>query len=176
MKYFNEYKQLHEKQKYGISGDRIVDDLLKHIPMDVKSLLDYGAGQSNTALLISKKRRIADVYAYDPCVKGRDKKPHRNFDFVTCTDVLEHVPEEELNELLVEIWGLQEKGAIFVIALGPAGQLLPNGENAHCTVKPKEWWEKKLKDIFKDVIEITDMSRKYSYVTFLVKNGDPSAS
>ena len=37
-----------------------------------------------------------------------------------------------------------DKAGRFVfatIALYPAGKTLPNGENAHCTIRPPEWWK-----------------------------------
>ena len=170
MKYYEQYRILHNTKKYGISGDHAADKIVPVIPEGTKSLLDYGAGQSNLAALLSRKAGIADVCAYDPCVRGRDKKPERSFDFVTCTDVLEHVPEEELDDLLTEVWGYQEKGAVFQIALREAAHVLPNGENCHCTVHPADWWERKLKSVFNEVIEIPSLSITHSVACFLVRS------
>jgi hypothetical protein len=36
-----------------------------------------------------------------------------------------------------------DKAKLFVfatVAMYPAGKTLPNGENAHCTIKPPDWW------------------------------------
>ena len=151
MKYLEQYKQIHKRKVYGTSGERLVSDLSELIPADADSILDYGAGQSQTGFMLRKTTGIRDVIAYDPAVEGRDVKPERNFDVVVCTDVLEHVPEEELNEVLTDIWGYADMRAIFVIAFGPAGEILPNGENAHCTVHDKDWWAAKLKTVWKNV-------------------------
>lgn len=167
MKYYDQYVEIHKKKKYGTSGDRIAGQLLPHIPGGINSLLDYGAGQSNTAEKIAKARGIKRWYAYDPCVEGREKKPHEDYDFFICTDVLEHVPEEELDELFTTLWGYAERG-IFVIALQKAHEILPNGENAHCTVKPKEWWRTKLLGVWREVKWIPDIQRGQGVAAFFV--------
>jgi len=165
MKYLDQYKQIHKEKKYGVSGDGHVPWLKKLIPSDADSILDYGAGQSNTAYLLKKETGIEDVVAYDPAVEGRDIKPERDFDVVVCTDVMEHVPEEEIDGVLTDIWGYAPV-AVFAIALKPAAATLPNGENAHCTVKPKEWWESRLKQVWREVEYIP--SKKYFWAWFKV--------
>ena len=34
----------------------------------------------------------------------------------------------------------------------PARQILPNGENAHCTLKPKQWWRYRIAETIKENI------------------------
>lgn len=165
-KYTELYKQIHKKKKYGISGDRLVPELRKLIPTGCKSLLDYGAGQSNTAALLGKELSIPTLYAYDACVEGRNVKPEGRFDVVICTDVLEHIPEDELDELLQDIGEYSDK-AIFVVSLVKAGEILPNGENAHCTVKPESWWIEKIKDVFPDIHKVESGAKRSSYVVLV---------
>ena len=169
MKYLEQYKQIHKKKRYGISGDRLVDKLYPVINKECTSLLDYGCGQSNTATLLAPLLGITDVAQYDPAVVGRDTKPTRDFHTVTCTDVLEHIPEDELDDMLIDVWGYCEE-AIFVVALRLAGEVLPNGDNAHCTVHPKEWWEKKLKGTWAHVKEIKSLSIPYCVTGFKVSS------
>ena len=168
MKYLDQYKEIHSKKKYGVSGDRLVDKLYQVINPESESLLDYGAGQANTARELGKRAGLdrLNVDVYDPAVVGRDKLPSGGFDTVICTDVLEHVPEEELNQVLTDIWGYAKREAIFVIALRLAGEILPNGENAHCTVHPKEWWYEKLRSVFTEVVDIPSFEDKYSIAGF----------
>jgi hypothetical protein len=168
-KYWDQYKQIHAGKRYGISGDRTVDRLLEVIDRSSTSLLDYGAGQANTAKLLATALGFDSkdqYYAYDPNVQRRNSRPDRTFDLVVCTDVMEHVPEDEVDNVLVDIWGYVDKEAFFVIALQLAGEILPNGENAHCTVQPKEWWEKKLRDVWVNVEEVKQFSNPYSIVGF----------
>lgn len=177
MKYYDQYKQIHKNKKYGVSGDWIAEKLYPVISSDSRSLLDYGAGQSNTAKLIAKALgySLNNVYQYDPCVEGRNIKPQRTFDTVINTDVMEHVPEEEINPLLVEIWDYAEKEAIFVICLREASEILPNGENAHCTVKPKEWWKEKLEGVWDKVQPIPHLEIPYCVAAFKCVKTSPQA-
>lgn len=166
MKYKDQYQQIHKKKKYGCTGDYYVDKLYPVINKEVHSILDYGAGQSSTAKLLATKLGLSDYAEYDPCVEGRDVKPDRTFDVVLNTDVMEHVPEEEINHVLTEIWGYTDKEAYFVIALREAAEILPNGENAHCTVESKEWWQKRLSSVFDQVEELKAFNIPYSLVGF----------
>ena len=169
-KYTNEYTKIHKSKKYGVSGNRLVEPLAKIIDKESKSILDYGAGQADTARSLGKELGIKDVKSYDPSVEGRNVLPDRDFDTVICTDVLEHVPEEELPELFTTVWGLADKEAIFVIALRLAGEILPCGDNAHCTVQPKEWWEKQLSGVWENVEYLPQppLSKKFLIAAFKV--------
>ena len=59
---------------------------------------------------------------------------------VICTDVMEHIPEVDVGWLLEEQFKLSRKCVYGNIASYPAAKMLANGENAHCTIKPFEWW------------------------------------
>lgn len=143
-KYLDIYKKIHEEKRYGVSSENLYKKFRSCIPNDITSLIDYGSGQSNLAEIIEKeKKNIKEARSYDPAVKGRDEFPEKEYDFVTCTDMLEHVPEEELDATLDKLWWVAERG-FFMIACSEAREILPNGENAHCLVKPPKWWEKKI--------------------------------
>jgi len=145
-KYLAVYKELHEKKRYGTSSERMFRKFASCIPRDITSLLDYGSGQSTLASIIKKERQhIKEADSYDPAVKGRDKFPEKEYDFVTCTDMLEHVPEEELAETLDKLYTVADRG-FFMIACSEAREVLPNGENAHCLVKPPKWWKEKIEE------------------------------
>jgi len=60
---------------------------------------------------------------------------------VVCTDVLEHCPEEDLQWIVGEMFSFATRFLYAGIACYPAKSRLPNGENAHCTVRPPEWWQ-----------------------------------
>jgi hypothetical protein len=140
----------------------------KDIP---NSILDYGCGQSSTIddigqyLDIPKENR----YKYDWAIPGIDKFPNKKVDVWICTDVLEHIPEEELPEVMRELKSLGGMGYV-VVHTGKALNSLPNGENAHCTIWNKEEWNSYIKKYFPVVIGIPSIAvnRGDNTATFIV--------
>jgi hypothetical protein len=145
----DQYKQLHKENKeYGKSSDtkfRIVSYLVKQ--GGKKSLLDYGCGKS--VLMDSLYTNLPDieVVKYDPAIEQFSQKPTQKFDLVVCTDVMEHIPEEDVSDVLRDIFDYSES-AFFVISTRPANAVLPDGQNAHATVKTPFWWQDKINDVF----------------------------
>jgi hypothetical protein len=95
-------------------------------------------------------RRISDfpVYSYDPCVKAISNTPKPR-DFVTCTDVLEHVEPEFVDAVLDDLRRVTRKAGFYVVSTVPAIKILPDGRNAHLVVEEPEWWLKKILERFK---------------------------
>lgn len=125
-----------------------------------QTLLDYGCGKGQQYELspidipgagqwdsILDYWDIAGVHCYDPCYQPFSKLPTGKFDGVISTDVLEHCPQDDVPWIIDEIFGYATRFVFANIACYPARKRLPNGENAHCTIQPKEWWEKILKEI-----------------------------
>lgn len=83
---------------------------------------------------------------YDPHVDKFSMKPSEKFDGVIFTDVLEHIPEHEINKTWLDVINYgKEYGFIFAtICVREAKKKLPDGRNCHLTVKSKEWWLNKL--------------------------------
>ena len=151
MKYLNEYITLHEKnQDYGASSIQYFDEVCVIIDfLKPKTVLDYGMGKG--ALLKVLMRRYPDVkfYGYDPAIEGHDVLPIAKADLVINTDVLEHIPEEELPEVINQISKISQN-AFFVLNHALAKTILPNGDNAHCTVKPPIWYYNLFSKFFKN--------------------------
>ena len=59
---------------------------------------------------------------------------------VCCIDVLEHIEEVYLSNVLDELKAITTKLGFFTIALSPARKLLRDGRNAHLILKPVSWW------------------------------------
>ena len=119
-----------------------------------QSILDYGSGKGQQYVAgyvdipgYGVKSNVQDywdvdyVYCYDPGYPPYSKLPEGHFDGVIATDVLEHCPEEDLAWIVTEMFSFAEKFVFASIACFPARKRLPNGENAHCTVMPKQWWQ-----------------------------------
>jgi hypothetical protein len=79
---------------------------------------------------------------YDPGVPEYDTLPEGIFDGVYSTDVMEHIPKEQIPETFETIFEKAEKFVFLAICTQPAIAILPNGENAHCTVEPISMIEK----------------------------------
>ncbi len=121
-----------------------------------KTLLDYGAGkglQYRPREIVVDDRRwpsiqaywgVEQIYCYDPAYAPLAERPRWTFDGVICTDVLEHCPEEDIPWILEEIFSYARRFVFAAVACFPAEKCLPNGENAHCTVRPIHWWEAQL--------------------------------
>ena len=156
-KYTKMYTEMHQKQRYGTSSERLLPYIQKHKPLGAVRVLDYGCGQSRMLKDLNPEQPVW----YDPSVEGKNKKPVGSMDWVICTDVAEHVPEEEIDEFLADVFSYS-KNVFMTISLVPAFAKLPNGENAHCTVKSKEWWYEKLKqytDRIREIEELTTAQR-----------------
>ncbi len=113
----------------------------------IKSLLDYGAGRSNwnasgfdeaSNKSASQYFDIPNVYHYEPA-RGIDQR--RKVDCVICFDVLEHIFISDVPNTLRDIISLGSKLIILNIAYYKSDAKLPNGENAHITIRPPLWWK-----------------------------------
>lgn len=118
-----------------------------------RSILDYGSGkgqQYDPAPLDAGGERwdgvldywgVDEVTCFDPGYGPYSKLPSGKFDGVVSTDVLEHCPEEDIGWIVDEIFSFATRFVFLTIACYPAQKLLPNGENAHCTVRTRDWWK-----------------------------------
>lgn len=119
------------------------------------TLLDYGCGKAihtymplsahgNKTLLGRLNGMIQCYYSYDPAVPQYATKPPTGmvFDITCCADVMEHVPEEFVPQVLTEIGNYtKEDGTIiFSISSNPAKKMFKDGENLHATIKDLNWW------------------------------------
>lgn len=127
------------------------------------SLLDYGCGkargyQVDSMLLpdqtkipgLKKYWGIDDIGLYDPAYKPYSILPHRIFDSVISTDVLEHCPESDIDWIIKEMFGLATKFVFSTVALYPAKKTIFNNQNAHITIKSAGWWVDKFEKISKE--------------------------
>lgn len=80
------------------------------------------------------------VVMYDPGIEELSEYPTFPGEMVVCTDVLEHVPAQDIPWFLDELFNLTTKVLHVTIHLGPAVTFLPDGRNAHVTVRPRDWW------------------------------------
>lgn len=159
------YKNIHDSKVFGACSHKIVKYVTLFIEdRESRSVLDYGCGQSTLIDLLKEKLEI-NGYRYEPSIDKYASIPVDNVDFLINTEVLEHVPENILDNVLEKISTLS-KNVYFTIDVELADEILPNGENAHCTVYPGSWWNNKLKQHFPYVKRIYCPLNGCSFITF----------
>lgn len=124
----------------------IILDLMKKT--NSKTLLDYGCGQGKqyTEWKIHEKHNLPLPRLYDPAVPSYSVIPTESFDGIISTDVFEHIPEEVIPMTLEYIFSHVKRFVYVKLATNLAQHKLPNGENAHCTVKGYDWWKEKINE------------------------------
>jgi len=141
------YKRLHAHNPTwfrGYSTKKWVEWITEKIEeTNTTSLLDYGCGKGFQYF----QYRYHELYwggilpyLYDPAVSGLDKKPTGTFDGTICIDVLEHIPETDLDETVEEILNYAKKWCFFAIGIGRSRKKLPNGRNVHVTRWKEDKW------------------------------------
>jgi hypothetical protein len=155
-KNLDQYIKLHQQRKgskrpYGTTSERryaFIKPIVEQLKP--KAILDYGCGSST---VVQKFAKTAKVFRFDPAVPEISEVPEEFLEFpederlVICTHVLEHVEPEELQTVLEDIKALSER--VFIeVPTTPSKTKLPNGQVAHTIVKPKGWWQRKIKETF----------------------------
>ena len=142
--YRQQNRQLHENPGYGISGAKFLDEVLMLSRLfKSQDILDYGCGKRylETALGFP-------INNYDPAISGLDSTPEPA-DLVICTDVLEHIEPDYLDNVLDDLKRATKRACFLVIANRPAQKILPDGRNAHLIQEDGNWWLPKILSRFK---------------------------
>jgi|TARA_B110000908_G_C10089461_1_gene373330 hypothetical protein len=149
------YKELlvdqHTDRFWGGTGKehsaKIIEIAKKYECFDA---LDYGSSNHKACL----KRHFHRVYPgsllfyeYDPGVESKSALP-QPVDMVVCTDVLEHIEPELLDNVLSHMSKCMLKCGYLVISNVEALTVLADGRNAHLIIEDKEWWKTKLSEHF----------------------------
>ena len=137
--YRQQNEQLHSDIKmYGLGGVRWAKDLQVAIDaLKAESVLDYGCGKGE--LVRHFKKQGYNAFGYDPAVAEFSARPEPA-DFVVCTDVLEHVEPQFVENVLKDIKALTKKTCFLVISTKPAKKNLPDGRNAHLSLYDSNVW------------------------------------
>lgn len=157
-KYIEEYKKLHADRsflergyRYGYGDGKTTADKIGIIGKIVKrhkavSILDYGCGKAihHIHKKVYDSIGIKEVGLYDPAIPQFSLMPNKTFEGVVCVDVMEHVPEPNVQYTLDKIIMKATKFVFFAISCNQARETLSTGENAHITVKEPDWWKEKL--------------------------------
>lgn len=147
-------RQLHASRiDYGQMGHKHLESVRGVAQVfQVKSILDYGCGKQT----LLEALRLPYARGYDPCVPGLDLDP-TPADLVVCTDVLEHIEPDCIDEVLDHVRALTKRVLFVAISLRPAKKTLPDGRNTHLIIQTAKWWLTKLLDRFDaDTIRATN--------------------
>lgn len=126
---------MHQKQRnFGMGSKRRKEEILALGYVDI---LDYGCGKGK--LGIGRK--------YDPAIPEFSQDPEPA-DLIVCTDVMEHIEPELLEDVLKHIRSKMKKYGYFTIGCSKAAKKLPDGRNAHLIIQRPEWWVERLSQYF----------------------------
>jgi hypothetical protein len=140
--YLKQAKLYHQEDKIW-QGTSIINYIPKINQIikdkDIKTILDYGCGKAK------HHPKEWNAIKYDPAIQDYQNKPQDKYDLVISTDVLEHIPVENLKQTIDEIFGYSNKWVFVSVCCRKAEAILPNGYNAHATIESAKWW----RDLFK---------------------------
>tara|TARA_Y100001968_G_C19328136_1_gene702846 strand:- start:164 stop:976 length:813 start_codon:yes stop_codon:yes gene_type:complete len=158
------YKKKSNDQSSSFSSSELIKFQKILLPYfkkyNIKSILDYGCGGFNWELesfdIESTKSAkeyfsLEQISYYEPALKLDQRKMA---DCVTCLDVLEHIFITDTTKILRDIFRFSKKLVILNIACYKAYALLPNGENAHVTIRHPLWWKGMIDSISIDFPDI----------------------
>jgi len=118
----------------------------------ITTILDFGC---DSGFAVRKFRKIGyqafgyeyskvafDKYLKEPIFYNDINKIHDTYDMIYSTDVLEHIPEEDIPDVLDNLFHLCNKYVFMTISLRPSS----NNNAYHCTLKSRNWWNEKFND------------------------------
>ena len=160
------YKIIHQEEgKFkGISLVPLVPTLMSLVKEnDCKTLLDYGCGKAipydkdrckevDLRHPIQKLCNLKSFDLYDPAYEKYATLPNKKYDIVVCTDVLEHIAEQDIDYVLTEILSHSKKIVFLNISCQPALKHFKEGKfkgkNVHISVFDPSWWGHKIGNIW----------------------------
>lgn len=141
--YRRQITAVHLNHTWGNHGWKAMPTLLSMIlrhKIRNPTVLDFGAGERTLEREAKWAMPHIRVTSYDPGIPGIDTLPNGTWDMTICTDVMEHVEEQFVDRTLDFIREHTVYAAYFGIATKKAKQLLPDGRNAHLTIREPAWW------------------------------------
>lgn len=153
-----QYQHMHATSVYGDTSVKNLRFLRPEIRLlRPASILDYGCGQSRLLDALALGYRV-DLIRYDPAIPAYAKKPTSRADLLINVDVLEHIEVADLDAVIGEMASLC-RNAIIIVDTKEAVAILPDGRNAHVTVRPHAWWRDRLSRFFPELHPIATARR-----------------
>lgn len=172
----DQYKTLHTNEEmYAGNSTTIHKDFIGQYidTLDCQTILDFGCGKGNQY----HKQKIHETHfrgimptLYDPAVEEYSTLPEGTFDAVISTDVLEHIEEDNIDDVLELLYSKANKFVYHGIANFPAAVTLSDGRNAHVIQKPIDWWIDKILPYADTMTMIYVYDNKHSEKAILQNN------
>jgi SAM-dependent methyltransferase len=138
-------------------GEQLVEEFIQ-IAQPAGKVIDFGCGTGRASLRMLKHG--LKPFLIDFTENSRDQEAmslpfmqadlslpmHAKADYGFCTDVLEHLPPEQVKSAIHNI--MESAGKVFLqISTVPdeMGKLI--GQQLHLTVRPHEWWKHRFQDM-----------------------------
>lgn len=132
------YRKMHQDGEFGgrtweNSYDKFLDTITS---IESKNTLDFGCGPNGGI-----SAHLDNVIPYDPYVDQFSDSPWgKPIDVIHSADVLEHLTQKQLANFCQNVNRSTAKELFFVVSTRKAVKRLPNGANAHATIKSGKWW------------------------------------
>lgn len=124
-----------------------------------KTVLDYGSGKGEAWQDWQGEFGLRHVECYDPAVPALAILPPGPFDGVICCDVLEHLVEDDVPNVIEDLFSRARRLVWASVCCRPAKKCFPDGTNMHVTVRPLDWWQ----DLF------AAASKRHGDVSYILK-------
>ena len=89
------------------------------------------------------------------------------YEFLLCTDVLEHIEPDRIDNVLQYIQFPTKK--VYLMIDTVPRKFLPDGRNAHLILEQPEWWDIKIKENIQAKPIYTLFRKKKKYIVVLEK-------
>ena len=144
------FKKRNIEQKHYIFADAIYSYFT-----DIKSVLDYGCGEGFMIHTFLYTEGDIIVEGYEPYMNnltpyGKSKGlisssvPSKKYDLVICFDVLEHVTDKKVKEIIDDLIDSTNKYLLISICSAELWNLYP--DKTHINFKTKNAWNRLFKD------------------------------
>ena len=116
---------------------------------DAQSVLDFGCGNGYAVRVMRARGHdwmgveysatAFKKYLQEPFFRQGDTTqfPDRYFDMVYSTEVFEHVPEDDVEQVVADVCRVAAKYIFLTISLRPSS----DDNRYHCTLRSRAWWE-----------------------------------
>lgn len=108
-------------------------------------ILDFGCGKGHQYTIDKFDKYFGvTVDMYDPCVPGIDILQDKKYDGVICANVLNTIPEEELDEALDQIFSRAKKFVFIGVTDMALGKTYSDGNDICVNKKDESYWRAKV--------------------------------